>query len=746
MHTQFRLRLPLAWPLIILVLIFTVSAELALAQSAPLQPKVLVAAEHGRVHIFWDEVAESSIDSLTGYADFEGYRIYRSLDGGITWGTEEDSIFSWGDDKEFLGWRPIAQFDLTFEEDSTRCLFKIEDCGANDTLRGIDVSGFDPNQPEIFLGNNSGIQYTYIDEGVTDGIEYTYAVTAYDMGLQTFAVEYVEDNGVFIADTVWSPANPLHFTGPDGNGVPSLECSKGTSTADSNFVTIVPGFYASNISFPDDINEFIVRQEETIGTGDIVYDLVDTDQLSSRKYVFEIQAEQSAVAIDGMKCENPWLYIYEVNDSTEQRPVDIETTISAAGLDSLQIDSLLDGPGVFLEDGVISIPEYKMITRVNERSEVLDGIQFEYTNLSLGILPVPVFIEIDTVEWSEESLVQFFTEIGLSTNQGNYNKRLNFDYKIEFFSEPIGDTAIHLLNPTWVTPLPFRITNLYTGKKVGLKHKDTGSDGLFKLDLGAIDRNYTINEELQFSFDTLSVNGVEGPQQTYFVTFNYNPQFLADQYSTVHGGGLEMRQFWDPLESYTKNAMVGHKSMPWYSLVDNNVGVEPSIEFIDTNGDGVNDNPWRVLYPWSDFRTEDEKEAGGPHQDSSFVIVKPKKFFVDGDRWLADMSLLGESHAVTESELDSIKVVPNPYLVRSGYYETASDRRIRFVQLPQQCRISIFTVTGELVKSFEHNDVYSGNIWWDLRTGSGNLIAPGLYIYIVEAGDKQHVGKFAVVR
>ena len=58
--------------------------------SKPNAPKIYAVADHNRVLVSWDASAESSIDSLTAYADFEGYKLYRSIDGGITWGGNED--------------------------------------------------------------------------------------------------------------------------------------------------------------------------------------------------------------------------------------------------------------------------------------------------------------------------------------------------------------------------------------------------------------------------------------------------------------------------------------------------------------------------------------------------------------------------------------------------------------------------------------------------------------------------------
>ena len=71
---------------------------------------------------------------------------------------------------------------------------------------------------------------------------------------------------------------------------------------------------------------------------------------------------------------------------------------------------------------------------------------------------------------------------------------------------------------------------------------------------------------------------------------------------------------------------------------------------------------------------------------------------------------------------------------------------LRFTHLPTQCTIKIYTVSGEYVQKLEHNDMVDGNEYWNLRNRFNQLIAPGLYIYSVEAEGKKHLGKFAVVR
>jgi hypothetical protein len=83
--------------------------------------------------------------------------------------------------------------------------------------------------------------YTFVDTDVIDGYEYTYSVTAYDMGVsgsdQTF-----NDDGTLSTTYI---ANPDEWANP--KGYQSIETSRGTTVYDPNFVVIVPG-YKPNLS------------------------------------------------------------------------------------------------------------------------------------------------------------------------------------------------------------------------------------------------------------------------------------------------------------------------------------------------------------------------------------------------------------------------------------------------------------------------------------------------------------------
>ena len=140
-----------------------------------------------------------------------------------------------------------------------------------------------------------------------------------------------------------------------------------------------------------------------------------------------------------------------------------------------------------------------------------------------------------------------------------------------------------------------------------------------------------------------------------------------------------------------------------------------------------------MLYPWN---------------DTDYVIIEPYGWYQDGDAWVADLSLLGKLDENSADDLQDISVVPNPYIVNSGYFnESPGNHLIRFTRLPTKCTISIYTVSGEFVARIDHDDPFGGNEWWNIKNGRGEDVAPGLYIYVVETpAGKSKMGKIAIVR
>ncbi|MBN2227498.1 MAG: hypothetical protein JW763_09050 [candidate division Zixibacteria bacterium] len=104
----------------------------------------------------------------------------------------------------------------------------------------------------------------------------------------------------------------------------------------------------------------------------------------------------------------------------------------------------------------------------------------------------------------------------------------------------------------------------------------------------------------------------------------------------------------------------------------------------------------------------------------------------------------GVSSSEARSELDKIKVVPDPYLAHSVLESDRYERQIQFINLPDRCTLRIYTLAGDLVRTLNHQG--AGTADWDLRSESGLSIASGVYLYHVESSYGNRIGRFAVIK
>jgi len=103
------------------------------------------------------------------------------------------------------------------------------------------------------------------------------------------------------------------------------------------------------------------------------------------------------------------------------------------------------------------------------------------------------------------------------------------------------------------------------------------------------------------------------------------------------------------------------------------------------------------------------------------------------------------------SVLDSVIVVPNPYY-GSASWEAQYEDRVKFMNLPQNCRIKIFTLSGDLVWEVEHIGV-NGDEDWNLVCNSEIKATSGLYVYKIEQSNAKgsevidsKIGKLLIMR
>lgn len=124
----------------------------------PIMPTLTATPGDGQVIVAWDTVSTQSFDRFSRTYDFEGYRLYRGTDPLL------NDIRSISDvDGTPTFYKPLAQWDL--------------DNGISGPVPVFE------NRSVFDLGDDTGLQFFYIDSTVSNGVRYYYTVTAYDHGV-----------------------------------------------------------------------------------------------------------------------------------------------------------------------------------------------------------------------------------------------------------------------------------------------------------------------------------------------------------------------------------------------------------------------------------------------------------------------------------------------------------------------------------------------------------------------------------
>jgi len=174
-----------------------------------------------------------------------------------------------------------------------------------------------------------------------------------------------------------------------------------------------------------------------------------------------------------------------------------------------------------------------------------------------------------------------------------------------------------------------------------------------------------------------------------------------------------------------------------------------AIYFIEDFGTNTDVDTW-VVSMLPDLRGTSVDPADG--DILNLVTIKP---FTSADEFtftIGDENVASVDQDQLAGALDNVRVVPNPYLVthlaEQGSNNGARERQLHFTNLPAQCTIRIFSVSGRILQTLNVNNSLDNDRYiWNMRTSDNSDLPYGVYIYHVSApGVGEKVGKFAVIK
>ncbi len=151
-----------------------------------------------------------------------------------------------------------------------------------------------------------------------------------------------------------------------------------------------------------------------------------------------------------------------------------------------------------------------------------------------------------------------------------------------------------------------------------------------------------------------------------------------------------------------------------------------------------------------------EGETPQPLGEGDKVLLKTRKTFNTGDFFdiITRAATVNQEEAKKVLEEKKVAAVPNPYIFTNPLepadpFRLGQESRLMFINLPAQCIIRIFTLSGKLVDTIKvNNDATNGSVKWDLRSSEELRVAPGIYIFHVrdEVNNAEQLGRFVIIR
>ncbi|MBU0476051.1 MAG: hypothetical protein KKF62_18040 [Bacteroidetes bacterium] len=558
-----------------------------------------------------------------------------------------------------------------------------------DSLSGFHPVEFLGRGIKYNIGKNEGLVHEYVDSTVTNGITYYYALAAYDGGSIKFNIPPTETQTIINVDPITSV---LSFDPNTAMAIPMGDVS-GLTEAEAG----VSGR-------PDQI--------KGNSTGDVILKIIEPQNVSNKFYTIEFADIDRYNVFDSTGVKDAFVSKDTVYvDLVKQNIKESSFVVTDAGGNIINKSKYL----IKAQDGKI---------RGNKPGDLPTGEAF---NANYTYFPVKNSTLIDS---SDANPV--FDGMRLFVS----NQELNLSTKRSVWADNV--------NTNIVDKVLFSKSN---ADYVGTPHVQYRADWEVRwLDLAdtAADGSYIGGDSvlavpsMKFASTPFNIiNITEVDSNGSFVKGNY----MIDESKTPKtakngrwdfGEGVILRPT-TPKSASEVSYLVLYSLRPDTTSYDTTfvVGIPDSVDHIDTLV--VKSNP---ILP----------KAGDVYH------VRTDKPFQIGDKYSYSSKAVEINPAAVKSGLDKINVVPNPYV---GYSmaeepgrlpEQRGERQLQFRNLPQECTIRIYTITGELVKEIYKND-FTSYATWDLLSFEGHRIAYGVYIYHVDVpnvGEK--IGRIGVIK
>ncbi|NQV37091.1 MAG: hypothetical protein HQ509_03685 [Candidatus Marinimicrobia bacterium] len=677
----------------------------------PIKPTLTTVTGNGQVTLYWNRIAETSVDPITKKKDFQGYKIYRATDANfndVRNVTNAHGIIE--------GYSPIAQFDL--DDDLEGYFYPSE-------MLYQETQGY-----SFYLGDNSGLQHSFVDNDVVNGRTYYYALIAYDSG--------EADKDIF-------PAENTKLI----SVLPSSETITDINTAVVTPTTKAAG-YALDSTIP-------ISKVSSIATGSLSVEIVDETQLTGHEYEITFVDQ----ATDGIDNDNDW------NPATDD--VGTDGIANTNDSDGTELNGHAD-PGEPKVDKVdpdeyTSVTTYYSVKDLNTISYVFTPndtlmVDIPYSNLILESISVTNSVG-NTIPVSDYIVDTNFGRI----RGADSNALDNDEHTISFQHYSVSNNP-YMHQSTWrnenKTPYVSETKDAKVFDGVRLNFENDWSIN----SIDSLTYWWTTNDQSNWEKNN--------SDSTYFFTTglqSFPPTLIPKKFPSDY-----IIVFSDDLSFGTSSLLpsLDDGEPTNFKIFNTTDDTEVKYIVLETNDSrpGVLDHLDVLYFFDEDYADSTEFHYGWSltftlrqsHLDSAVfdfgtgdtLFVSMSKPFRQGDTYRFTTPIPEIDNYSIKPDMKEIKVVPNPYFaahefeaaLAPGITSGRGEREIYFTNVPQDGTVHIFTARGQHLKSINPTlDLHDGTVTWNLKTKENLDVAYGVYFYIVESptGGKKS-GKFAVIK
>jgi len=663
----------------------------------PPRPPFLTAAPgDGKVTLVWDQSAESSRDPVYGF-DFEMYKVYRSTEPEFNDIKTITDAFG-----NPLLWEPL----LTEAGDKVQ--FDIENglYGAHP----VPISGFGVSYD---MGTDSGLEYSVVDSTVDNGRTYYYCVVSVDHGY----------HGSFFGEGISVYDNLAEITPTESSKIIEVDAFDRPVNVDRNCAVVVPQKPALGYKPPQLVDGIERQSGDASGSLSVEFLLPDEANSQGYEYEFTFTDDNSFAEVDSVLLKNGLTTGFTLRNVTTNQ-------VLATSLPGSRGDEIFDSEVL--------------------RAKTYDGMKFTITN---PLAPEPI-----TTAWldnpsSARGTPAPGTVISVATPGDNLAVPADYEIRV---SAPGADTSnsLSLRNRIATNYSIWDVTNLNNPVRMPFQLSEASSPivpgdtvrgilspgDIINLRVASV----TLGRYVYYTQSTwqLAVS-LSANAQSALDAVSATANVLYDSLAIHSVRGLHRRPFGADLETTELEAFLNDINLWYEGLTDSLLSI-PGLRSV------IQSTP----PPAVGLETLARIVSNEIPTDGDIFLVETAKPFDRDDVLTFKVEGNTLEEPLSESMLDDIYVVPDPYVAvnsleaRSVLLSGRGERRIDFRNLPKECTIRIFAISGRQLKVIEHIGANDRSIaTWNLQSDDGLDVSYGVYIYHVDApGIGEKIGRFAIIK